>query len=134
MLAKLIKKLGNKRIIMKYTILAIFTSFAAQAQDASAQQPNPLVSFAPFVLIFVIFYFLMIRPQKKKLEEEQKMLKSLSKGDEIYTKSGILGKITGMTEKVVTLEISEGVKLKIVRSQIAGLADSLFNNKEEAKS
>ena len=97
------------------------------AQEAPPQQPNPLVSLLPFAIIFFIFYFLMIRPQKKRLQAEQALLKSLAKGDEIYTKSGILGTIVGMTEKIVTLEVSEGAKIKILRDQIGGRARGLFD-------
>ena len=102
----------------------------ALAQAATApQQPNPLVSLLPFAVIFFIFYFLMIRPQKKRLQAEQVLLKSLAKGDEIYTKSGILGTIVAMTEKIITLEISEGAKIKILRDQIGGRTQGLFEKK-----
>ncbi|MBT7609927.1 MAG: preprotein translocase subunit YajC [Bacteriovoracaceae bacterium] len=99
---------------------------SASAQTTQTDGPQGLAQFLPFVVIFGIFYFLMIRPQKKKLQEEQAMLTTLGKGDEIYTKSGILGTITGMTEKVVTLEVSEGIKFKVLRSQIGGLASKIF--------
>lgn len=107
---------------------------AANAQDGGAGAPaqNPLMSFLPFILIFFIFYFLMIKPQKKKLEEEQAMINSIAKGDEIYTKSGIIGTITGMTDKIVTLEVSDGVKMKVVKGQIAGLAKKLFEEPKAA--
>ena len=106
---------------------------AAMAQQAAGGQQNALMSFLPFIIIFAIFYFLMIRPQKKKMEEEQEMLKNLAKGDEIYTKSGLIGTITGQTEKVVTLEVTDGVKLKVLRSQVGGLASKIFESKEEDK-
>jgi preprotein translocase subunit YajC len=99
---------------------------SAEAQTAQASGQQGIAQFLPFVIIFGIFYFLMIRPQKKKLEEEQTMLTTLGKGDEIYTKSGILGTITGMTEKVVTLEVSDGIKFKVLRSQVGGLASKIF--------
>ncbi|MEE2742817.1 MAG: preprotein translocase subunit YajC [Bdellovibrionota bacterium] len=102
-----------------------FFMSSAYAQ-ASGAQPNPIVQFAPFIIIFFIFYFLMIRPQKKKMEEEQKLLANLKKGDDIYTKSGVLGKIVGLTEKVVTMDIDEGTKLKVLRSQIGGLSEKIF--------
>lgn len=104
----------------------------AWAQEAGAQ-PNAIMQFAPILIIGVLFYFLMLKPQKKRLQEEQSMLSTLGKGDEVYTKSGMIGKIAGMTEKVITLEISEGVKIKILRSQIGGLAKKIFE-KEEKKS
>lgn len=104
------------------------------AQEAAAQA-NPVTSFLPLVAIFVIFYFLMIRPQKKQLEEEKSMLGALEKGHEIYTKSGMLGTIVGMTDKVITLEIADKVKIKVLRSQIGGLASKIFEaqKKEEKK-
>lgn len=111
----------------------IMSSAHAEATAAAAPQQNPMMSFLPFVLIFVIFYFLMIKPQKKKLQEETAMLSSLGKGDEIFTKSGLLGTITGMTEKIVTLEVSDGVKLKVLRSQVGGLVAKLFEKAEEKK-
>lgn len=101
----------------------------AYAQDA-ASAPNPIMQFAPFIFIFLIFYFLMIKPQKKRLEQEQAMIASLNKGDEIYTKSGIIGTIVGMTEKIVTLEVSEGVKMKVLRAQVGGPAQKLFEKTE----
>ena len=107
---------------------------SAQAQEAAANpamQQNPLMQFMPFILVFGIFYFLMIKPQKKKLEQEQAMLKALTKGDEIYTKAGLLGTIVGITEKIVTLEVSNGVKLKVVRSQVAGKSTGLFEEKKK---
>ncbi len=107
----------------------------AEAQTAAASNPNGIMSFLPFIVIFGIFYFLMIRPQKKKIEEEQTMLAALGKGDEIFTKSGILGTIVGMTDKIITLEVSDGIKLKMLRSQIGGLANKIFApaKKEEGK-
>ena len=71
--------------------------------------------------------------QKRKLQEEQALLSSLSKGDEIFTKSGIIGTISGITDKIVTLEVSEGVKLKILRGQIGGNAKKIFEKEEKKK-
>ncbi len=101
----------------------------AFAQAAPAQQPNPLMSFLPLIIIFVIFYFLMIRPQKKKIQEEEKMLQALSKGDEVFTKSGVFGTIQGINDHIVTLEIAEGVKVKFLKGQIGGLAKNLLGKK-----
>jgi preprotein translocase subunit YajC len=112
------------------SILLFSNNAFAQAAQSGVQQQNPFMSFVPLVMVFGIFYFLMIRPQKKKLEEEQAMLKTINKGDEIYTKSGMIGTIAGLTDKVVTLEISEGVKIKLLRGQIGGLADKIFAEKK----
>ncbi len=73
------------------------------------------------MLIFFVFYFLLIRPQQKQLKERQQLLDQLEKGDEVVTNGGIHGTITGITDKVVTLEIAKNVRVKVSRSHIAGL-------------
>ena len=78
---------------------------------------SPIVQFAPFIIIF-LFLFPHDPPSKEEDGEEQKLLANLQKGDEIYTKSGVLGKITGITDKVVTLDIDEGSKLKVLRAKL----------------
>jgi preprotein translocase subunit YajC len=98
----------------------------AYAQTAAAPAQSPLMSMIPFVLVFVVMYFFMIRPQKKKLQEEQSFLSKLAHGEEVFTKSGILGKITGITEKVVTLELEGGTKMKVLKSHIGGSSKLLL--------
>jgi preprotein translocase subunit YajC len=104
----------------------LFSEAFAQAATETAAQPSMLQSLLPFVLVFFVFYFLIIRPQKKKMVEEQSFNSTLDKGVEVYTKFGLLGTITGLTDKIVTLEVAEGTKVKVLRSQIAGLAQKLF--------
>ncbi|MBF0297733.1 MAG: preprotein translocase subunit YajC [Oligoflexia bacterium] len=96
---------------------------------SAAPQPSMLMSLLPFVLIFMIFYFLMIRPQKKRMQQEESMLSTLKSGDEIYTKSGVLGIVSALNDNIVTLEISQGVHVKFLRSQIGGLSKKLFEEK-----
>lgn len=104
-----------------------FLISTAHAQGgAAAPAQSPFVSFIPFVLIFVVMYFLMIRPQKKRMQDEQNFINKLTHGDEVYTKSGILGKVTGIAEKVVTLELEGGTKMKVLKSHIGGSAATLF--------
>ncbi len=110
-----------------------FILSSAYAEAAAPAAQNPLASFAPLMIVFVIFYFLVLRPQGKKLKQEQAFLNNLNKGDEVYTKSGILGTIYGLTDDVVTLDVSEGAKLKVLRSHIAGLTKKLFEAKQEMK-
>jgi len=81
-----------------------------------------LAQFAPLILIFIVFYFLLIRPQQKKAKEHRNYLTNLKKGDRIITSGGIHGVITGLTDTVVTLEIAEDVRIKIIRGAIAGSA------------
>lgn len=100
---------------------------SAHAQTAGAPGQPAWMSFVPFVLIFLVMYFLMIRPQKKRMEEEQSFINKLNHGDEVYTKSGILGKVTGIAEKVVTLELDGGTRMKVLKSHIGGSTASLFS-------
>ena len=78
-----------------------------------------LVGLLPMVAIFVIFYFLLIRPQQKKAKEHRAMVADLSKGDEVVTNGGVLGKITGTDENFVTVEIADGVSVQVQRFAIA---------------
>ncbi|MNS73003.1 preprotein translocase subunit YajC [compost metagenome] len=92
----------------------------AQAQTAAGGgQPSAFEMFVPFIFIFVIFYFLIIRPQGKRQKEHQKFLTELKRGDEVVTASGILGRIDGITDQFITLEIADGVKVKMLRNQVA---------------
>ncbi len=73
----------------------------------------------PFALMFGVIYFLMIRPQQKKMKEHESMLGTLQHGDEVVTNSGMLGKVTGITDKVVTMEIAPDVRVKMMKSQVS---------------
>jgi len=83
------------------------------------QAANPIINLLPLVLIFVIFYFMLIRPQKQREKTHQKMLGNLSKNDEVVTSSGIHGTIVNVKEKTVTLRVDENVKIEIDKSCIA---------------
>ena len=80
---------------------------------------NPVAQLLPLALIFVIFYFLLIRPQKQKENEHQKMLKGLDKNDEVVTNAGIHGTIVNVKDKTVILRIDENVKIEIDKSSVA---------------
>lgn len=96
----------------------------AYAQAAAASQPGLFETVVmPMVFMFVIFYFLMIRPQTKKMQRHQDFLNNLKKGDEVLTTSGIFGKIEGLSDKFVTLEVSDGVRLRFAKNFIAGKAN-----------
>ena len=79
------------------------------------------MSFLPLIVIFVVFYFILIRPQTKKQKEHQEMINALEVGNEVVTAGGILGKIQEMNENYVSLEISENVIIKIQRQTISSL-------------
>ena len=80
-----------------------------------------LGAFIPIILMFVIFYFLLIRPQQKKAKDHQEMINNLKKGDKVITSGGIHGVITGIDESTATVEIAEKVRIKVTRSTLAGL-------------
>lgn len=95
-----------------------FGSKAFAQATGGGQQPSGLEMFLPFIFIFVIFYFFIIRPQAKKQKEHQKFVSELKRGESVITTSGILGTIEGVTDTFITLEIADGVRIKILRSQI----------------
>ena len=92
----------------------------AHAQ-AAAQQPSMLASFIPLILIFLIFYFLLIRPQQKKQKEHKVLLDSIQRGDEILSSGGILGKVIRVDNDKLTVEIAKGVNVTIIRSTVANV-------------
>jgi preprotein translocase subunit YajC len=96
--------------------------FISDAMAAAPEgQGDPLMSFLPLILIFVVFYFLLIRPQSKKAKEHREMTAALAKGDEVVTSGGLLGRITRVGENFVELEVSEGMTVKVQRPAIANL-------------
>ncbi len=84
----------------------ISIAFAQTAPAAAASPMSGLLGMLPFVLMFVVLYFLMIRPQMRRQKEHKAMLDALQKGDEVITAGGVLGKITKITEQYVTLEVA----------------------------
>lgn len=98
-------------------------------QTPGQTQSNPLVSLLPLILIFVVFYFLLILPQQKKQKQHQQLLNSLKKGDRVITSSGIYGTIANLKENIVSLVISDGVKVDIERSHILSKVGSIEEGK-----
>lgn len=99
----------------------MFTTFAfAQATSATpgAGAPPGWMQFVPIVFMIAVFYFLVMRPQSKRAKDHQNFLNNLKRGDTVVTDSGILGRIEGMTDAVVTLEIAEGTRIKIMKARI----------------
>lgn len=110
----------------------------AWAQAAPGGAPPAVMQFAPLVLIFVVFYFLLIRPQQQKAKEHKTMLSNLKRNDDVITTGGIYGKIMALTDKVVTLEIAPNVRVRVDRQQIGSVAksgapDEGKENKEKEK-
>ena len=106
--------------------------FAENGAAGAAPQGGGLLSFLPLDLIFVVFYFLLIRPQQKKAKAQMEYLSKLQKGDKVVTTGGLYGEITGLTDKVVTLEIADNVRVKVARQYILGSTDSAIAGPDEA--
>jgi preprotein translocase subunit YajC len=87
--------------------------------------PNPLMNLAPIVAIFVIFYFLLIRPQQKQQKEHEQMLKNLKVGDRILSTGGLYGTITGFKGDDLEVQFSQTVKLTLARSAVASVASDV---------
>jgi len=93
-------------------------------QDAYAQaegQGNPLLSILPLVLIFGVFYFLLIRPQNKRQKEHKELVANLAVGDEVVTGGGILGKVTEVKDQFVSVQVADGMVLKVQRHTIGAV-------------
>jgi len=94
----------------------------AHAQAAGGGFPGgDLMTFLPMIAIFVVFYFLLIRPQQKRAKETRAMLDALQKGDEVITAGGIVGKIAKLNEQYATVEIAPNVKISVQRAAISQL-------------
>lgn len=89
--------------------------------------------FIPLILMFVIFYFLLIRPQQKKSKDHRQMISNLKKGDRIITSGGIHGRITGMDETTLTVEIADKVRVKVARSNVSGLVQPASQSQPDKK-
>ena len=94
-------------------------------QDAWAQSApgpsDPLISMLPLVLVFVVFYFFLIRPQSKRQKEHKDMVAKLAVGDEVVTNGGILGRVTELGDKFVQVEVADGVRIKMQRHTIGAV-------------
>lgn len=96
-------------------------STIAWAQEAAqtATKPSMIESLMPFAFVLVIFYFLLIRPQQKRAKTHQDFLSGLKRGDSVLTSGGILGTIEGLTDQFVTLEVADGVRIRVLKAQVA---------------
>lgn len=91
---------------------------SAFAQAAGGDTTSSLMSMAPLVLMFVVLYFVMIRPQMKKQKEHRAMIDAIARGDEVATAGGLLGKITKLGEGYISIEIANGVEVQLQRSAV----------------
>lgn len=106
-----------------------------QQAGASGEQGNPLIAFMPLIILFVIFYFLLIRPQQKKAKEHKQMLSNLRKGDSVITGGGLYGRIIAMSDEVLTLDLGNNQEVKVNRNYISSVSDKkvVESGKKERK-
>jgi len=91
---------------------------SAVLQAQQQQQGSPFAMLLPLILLFLVFYFIFMRPQIKRQKELQAMIQSLKKGDKVVTSGGIIGTVVGVSEDKVTIKVGEGTKLEVVKSYI----------------
>lgn len=96
------------------------TLFAAAAAPAAAAEPNPMYSFGFLILLFVVFYFLLIRPQQKRAKEQRKMIAELAKGDEVIA-AGILGRVENVGEHFLTVEVADNVQIRVQKGAVTNV-------------
>jgi preprotein translocase subunit YajC len=108
-------------------------AYAMGTGGAGGSGAGGFAGFIPLILMFVIFYFLLIRPQQKRSKEHRQMIANLKKGDRIVTSGGIHGRITGMDETTLTVEIADKVRVKVARGNVSTLAQGTSQNQPEKK-
>lgn len=99
----------------------------AQSAPAPGGSGAFLTSFAPFILIFVLFYVLLIRPQQKRQREHRNMLEAIKKGDKVVTNGGLLGTVVSVTRDVLSVQISDNTRVKVLRTELMGLQGDLIS-------
>jgi len=105
--------------MLKFFFFFLFeVQMISLAHANSAPAPGGLMSFVPFIIIFILFYFMLIRPQMKQAKEHKKLLAELKKGDEIMLASGILGKIEKVADNFVILQISDNTQIKVQKNSV----------------
>ncbi len=98
-----------------------FELISSAYAQGSAPGGSDLMTFLPMIAIFVVFYFLLIRPQQKKAKEAKAMLSALQKGDEVVTAGGLLGKVSKLTDQYATIEVAPNTEITIQRQAVAQL-------------
>jgi preprotein translocase subunit YajC len=104
--------------VQGHTMNFLISDAWAQAAPAGSTS-DPLMSFLPLILIFVVFYFLLIRPQSKRAKEHKKMLEQIETGDEVITTGGLFGVVSDLGDNFILLNVAEGIEVKVQRQAIA---------------
>ena len=108
-------------------------AYAMGTGGAGGEGAGGFAGFIPLILMFVIFYFLLIRPQQKRTKEHRQMVSNLKKGDRIVTSGGIHGRITGMDDATLTVEIADKVRVKVARGNVSALAQQAAPSQPDKK-
>ena len=114
--------------------MLITSAYAQMPSMFGGGSDNMLVSLLPFILIFVIMYFLILRPQQKRVKQHQEMVKNVRRGDTVVTSGGLIGKVTKVTDdEQIEVEVAEGVRVRQMKSMIAEVRAKGEPVKEESK-
>lgn len=100
------------------------TIFLAQAAAPAGAAPNPIASFIPIILIFVIMYFVLFRPQMRRQKEQARLVSSIKTGDRVITSSGIHGMVTNVKDTTVTVKVADNVKLEMEKTAVTNVVKS----------
>lgn len=125
-------KIKSLHFLIPQLILLIYSlqSFANSGDPSkTTAKPTALEQFFPFIILGLIFYFLLIRPQQRRHKQHGDFLSKIKRGDEVLTSSGIYGRIEGLTDSFVILEVAEDVRIRVVKSQISSYAGSTEEKK-----
>ena len=98
----------------------------AQGVSNPAAAPSPIAGFLPIIIIFVIFYFLLIRPQQKKIKLHNEMINAVKKGDVVITSGGVMGKVTKLLDDIIEINIADNVTIQVLKSTLANVSDKKF--------
>ena len=104
----------------------------AQTSAATASTGSMLMGYLPIILVFVIFYFVVLRPQAKRYKEHMTLLQNLKRGDYVVTSGGVIGQVTHVGEAVVTLEVASGVEVKVSKPSVSSLVDENAETRKPA--
>ena len=104
-----------------YFIMLFILLAQAQSAAPAGAGPNPLASFVPIILIFIIMYFVLFRPQMRRQKEQQRLVSSLKTGDRVVTSAGIHGMITNVKDTTVTVKVADNVKIEMEKSAVTNV-------------
>ena len=108
-------------------------AYAMGGSGAGGEGAAGFGGFIPIILMFVIFYFLLIRPQQKRQKEHRSMISNLKKGDRIITSGGLHGRITGIDDSTLTVEIADKVRVKVARANVSAISQTVSPPPAEKK-